>query len=141
MRLLFLSTIRHIRKHFFQTIITFLITFIFVSMLSAIFHFAIGFQGALRQYSIDTVGTYHYKWIGKQEELGFMEEMAAQAKEDPWFSEVCLKQQNQGYLQLAQCIKNLIIFFRKCLFAEQRITGICWYLTGTYGKKMEVILF
>ena len=94
MRLLFLSTIRHIRKHFFQTIITFLITFIFVSMLSAIFHFAIGFQGALRQYSIDTVGTYHYKWIGKQEELGFMEEMAAQAKEDPWFSEVCLKQEN-----------------------------------------------
>ena len=73
MRLLFLSTIRHIRKHFFQTIITFLITFIFVSMLSAIFHFAIGFQGALRQYAIDTVGTYHYKWIGKQEELGFME--------------------------------------------------------------------
>ena len=94
MRLLFLSTIRHIRKHFFQTIITFLITFLFVSMLSAIFHLAAGFQGALRQYAIDTVGTYHYKWIGKQEELGFMEEMAAQAKADSWFSEVCLTQEN-----------------------------------------------
>ena len=46
MKLLFRSTIRHMKKHFSQAALTFLMTFFMVGMLSSIFHFAASFQDA-----------------------------------------------------------------------------------------------
>ncbi|WP_313128996.1 ABC transporter permease [Anaerocolumna sp.] len=88
MKILFKSTIRHIKKHFIQTLLTFFMTILMIAVLSAIFNFAASFQDVLRRWSIDTYGTYHYKFAA--EDSNKLKDIEEGFKKDSWFSEVFL---------------------------------------------------
>lgn len=92
MKLLFQSTIRHMRQHALQTILTLIVTILITAMLSAIFHFASSFQNLLRTYALNTVGNYHYLYIAPKDSdtANMLCQMAAAFKEDTWFSDVVL---------------------------------------------------
>ncbi len=88
MKILFISTLRHIKKHFIQTLLTFFMTILMIAVLSAIFNFAASFQDVLRRWAIDTSGTYHYKFVA--EDRNTLKGLEEGFKKDSWFSEVFL---------------------------------------------------
>lgn len=88
MKILFISTLRHIKKHFIQTLLTFFMTILIIAVLSAIFNFAASFKDVLRRWAIDTSGTYHYKFVA--EDANKLKELEEGFKKDSWFSEVFL---------------------------------------------------
>ena len=89
MGLLFRSTVRHMKKHWKQAAMTFFLAFLIAGMLSALFHFASGFQDVLRRSALENVGTYHYKIESDIDNLKRVEE---RAKNDSWFSGVQLEE-------------------------------------------------
>lgn len=103
MKLLMKAVLRHIRQHGCQTIFTFVITVLITAMLSTVFHVVSGFQVLLREYALESVGSYHY-WFsapGTGETAILLRQMAEKFKEDVFFSEVTLKETDgEANLQL-----------------------------------------
>lgn len=98
MKLLFQSTMRHMRQHFLQTILTLAVTILITAILSAIFHFASSFQNLLREYALDTTGDYHYKYVAPEgsDTADMLCRMAKAFQEDTWFSDVVLTKDEYG---------------------------------------------
>lgn len=98
MRLLFYSVLRHLKQHLPQTILTFAVTVLVTALFSTIFHFASSFQSLLREYALETVGDYHYKYVAlkNSETAEMLCRMAADFREDSWFSNVILKEEDDN---------------------------------------------
>lgn len=94
MKLLMKSVLRHVKQHMLQTLLTLFSTVLIVALLSTVFCFVSSFQMLLREYALETVGSYHYWYKVPKED--FMEEMLWQAaeefEEDDFFSEVLLEE-------------------------------------------------
>lgn len=98
MRLLLYSLLRYLKQYFLQTILTLVVTILVTAMLSTIFHFVSGFQSLLREYALETVGDYHYKYVALKhsETAEMLYRMEADFCEDSWFSNVILKEEDDN---------------------------------------------
>ena len=116
MRLLLYSMLRHLKQHFLQTVLTFAITILVTAMLSTIFHFASGFQSLLREYALENVGDYHYKYVALKhsETAEMLQQMAADFLEDSWFSDVILKE-DEDNTELILTVASPNIFTSKSM--------------------------
>jgi hypothetical protein len=116
MRLLAKSVLRHMKSHLPQTILTFLVTMLVTGALSVLFFLASSFQVAVRNYALEDMGTYHYKY---ETDAGtasaeLLAEMAKQFGADDWFSDVELTEDgNAVTLTLTVAHPGFIPF---CLF-------------------------
>ena len=121
MRLLFYSALRHLKQHLPQTILTFAVTVLATAMLSTIFYFASSFQSLLRKYALETVGDYHYKYVALKhsETAEMLCRMAADFREDSWFSHVIL-QEDDDNMELILTVASPNIFTSKSMEKKYR---------------------
>lgn len=97
MKLLIKSVLRHIGQRRWQTIFTFFITVLVVAMLSTIFHVASSFQVLLREYALESVGSYHY-YYSTPDTSGtaiLLRQMAEEFRTDNFFSAVDLEEKEK----------------------------------------------
>lgn len=115
MKLLIYSTLRHLRKHIVQTIMTLAVTVLITAVLSDIFHTASSFQSLMRTYALAEIGDYHFKYTAPIEEgqqVQILYDMEEFFSKDPWFSNVELCQED-GALQLLLTVSSPGIFTSK----------------------------
>lgn len=95
MKLLFRSTLRHMRQHALQTALTFLVTVLITGCLATVFHCASSFQNLLREYALETMGDFHYRYFTDRnsETADILLEMAAAFRQDSWFEKVSLTEE------------------------------------------------
>lgn len=96
MKLFIRSTLRHLKAHLPQTVFTLGVCILLTGMLSVLFHFASGFQSALRTHGLEKYGTYHYSYYTKAGTgtARVYAEMARRFREDAWFSAVQLTEED-----------------------------------------------
>lgn len=98
MNLLFKSSLRHMKRHYLQTILTFIVIILVTAMMSAIFNFISSFQNLIRKYALETQGDYHYCYYAPVDTDSsiLLYEMAESWQNDSWFSSVTLKENNDN---------------------------------------------
>ena len=98
MKLLFQSTLRHMRQHGLQAFLTFIVTLLITAMVSVVFHFASSFQQLLREHALEEVGDYHYRYSTNEENSPYTammyRQMADAFRQDSWFKNVTLTEQD-----------------------------------------------
>lgn len=141
MKLLMLSSIRYIKRHWIQAILTFLMTMLITVMLSVVFNFAASFMDTLRRSAIENAGAYHYMY--KSDDIVGLYKMALDFDSDPWFSEVSISTVNDEAVLMLTVSKPGLFTTKKMdkKFSEYRykyqINKISmehnWELLASYG--------
>ncbi len=111
MGLLYRSVFRHLKQHAVQTGLTMAVAILFIGLLAVIIFFAAGFGTMLRENAIETVGSYHFCYCTPVEADSrvILERMEEALREDEWFSEVILVEE-EGKLCLFLTVKSPGIF-------------------------------